>query len=114
MNRTSKTLRGTWDGKVHHLKPGKHAFPRALADAFKRQNPIMGTGMFGDLDTKYLVGIEEDNDDCSPAEQTKEIQALPSRRLDPKHFTIIPGVNGIYSRADVGTDLPQDTAFVKP
>ena len=112
-NRTKKTLEGTWDGRHYKITPGKNEFPRAQADAFRRQNPIMGTGMFGDQDTQYLIGIVEDNDDCSPVEQSKEISAYPmSRQSLP--VEVISGKNGIYSGRDVAQSLPADSNFVKP
>lgn len=113
VNRTTKPLNGTWDGRHYTINPGKHEFPRNQADAFRRQNPVMGTGLFGDQDTQYLIGIIEDNDDCSPIEQSKAVSVIPESQYSLP-VEVVHGKNGIHSVRDVSTSLPLDSNFVKP
>ena len=100
VNRTNKTLRGTWDGKRFDLEPGKHQFLRTQAEAFKRQNPVMGTGLWGDVETQYLCGIVEDGDPIDAIEQSHEIEAYNRAvRGGAVPVVVVPG-NGLFSRRD--------------
>jgi len=116
-NRTQRDLEGTWDGRTYTAKPGKNAYPLAIAEAIKRRNPIAGSddAMTGNF--QHLLGIEEQGDDCSPIEQSDEIE-LYNRRLQKNAIPImvIPGNTGMYAvkRADFPTPLTQDSTFVKP
>ena len=117
VNRTRRELTGVWDGIRHTVVSGKNAFPLAIAEAVKRQNPIMGSDdpMTGHL--QYLVGIEEQGDDCSPVEQSDEIELYNRQFLkNAVPIQIVPGNVGMYSvkRNDMGPTLPLDSAFVKP
>ncbi len=76
VNRTSKPLEATWDGKRYPLQPGDNPLPRAVAEAAKRQNPIMGTGGDGMWDMDYLVGIKEFGDPLTPVEQSTSPELL--------------------------------------
>lgn len=116
VNRSTKTLFGMFDGREYKITPGKHSYPRNLANKFKSQNPIMGTGMFGDTDTRYLIGIEEDNDPCDPIEQSDAIEAYDARKLHGhKQVEVVRGNNGLFSRGDLGSvPLGNDSKFVKP
>ena len=102
VNRTSKTLKGVWNAIQYDLAPGKHSFSEVMAEKFKAQNPVMGTG---DLDpyslaANSLLGIEEYGDDCSPIEQSDSIERChPSLHRRP--VEVVPGDNGIYSVRDV-------------
>ena len=117
VNRTQRKLEGMWDGRMHIAVPGKNEFPERIAEAIKMKNPIYGsddpiTGQF-----QYLLGIEEQGDDCSPIEQSKEVELY--NRGNYKNavpIVIVPGNTGLYSvkRNDIAGNLPQDTAFVKP
>lgn len=118
VNRTSRTLEGMWDGKTHTVAPkSRNSLPLIVADAIKRKNPIMGsddklTGQF-----QYLVGIEEQGDDCSPIEQSDEIELYNrSNYRNAVPIVIVPGNTGMYSvkRNDVAAPQPLDSAFVKP
>ena len=115
VNRTTKNLQVTWGGKRDPIFPGKNAFPEPIAEAAKRQNPVMGsldpaTGL-----CKYLVGIEEFEDDCSPIEQTDALQIVDRSKLTHARPTeVVPGDNGIYSVRDVAQGLPLLSNFVKP
>lgn len=117
VNRTKRNLEGMWDGKTHTIPPGKSSLPLIIAEAIKRKNPIMGsddrvTGQF-----QYLVGIEEQGDPTTPIEQSDEVELF--NRGNYKNavpIVIVPGNVGMYSvkRNDVASELPLDSAFVKP
>jgi len=116
VNRTTKELVVTWDGKRTKLPPSsKQALPIIVAEAAKRQNPLMGsldpfTGI-----CQYLVGIEEQGDDCSPIEQTNAIEVMNRSKMKNSRPTeVVPGDNGIYSVRDIAQSLPLDSTFVKP
>jgi hypothetical protein len=66
VNRSTKTLSGTWDGREYKIPPGKNSFPSAMAEKFKLQNPIKGTQDPYSLDCQYLLGIVELNDPIDP------------------------------------------------
>lgn len=115
VNRTSKNLTVTWDGKRIILTPGRNALPAIVAEAAKRQNPIMGSEDPVTLNMRYLVGIEEQEDDCSPVEQSPAIQRIDrSKMTNARPVEVVPGDNGIYSVRDIATSLPLDSGFVKP
>ena len=116
VNRTSRNLSGKWDGRDYIAPPGKSAYPRTIAEAIKRANPIMGSDdpITGQL--QYLIGIEESGDPTSPIEQSDVIE-LFSRppQKDDTPIIVIPGNSGMYSvkRAEVAAALPKDSNFVK-
>lgn len=115
VNRTSRNLEGVWDGKHYTIPPGASAFPIVQAEAFKRQNPVMGSEdpRLGVL--TYLIGIVEDRDDCSPLEQTDAIERWDRSKLAGARPTeVVPGDNGLYSVRQLGGTLPSDSTFVKP
>ncbi len=114
INRTSKVLDGKWDGKPYRLQPhSKQAYPVLVAEAFKRQNVVMGSEnpYTGEMD--YLVGIEEQGDPITPIEQTQVITRMDRKPLG-KNEEVVKGENGIYSVRDVAQSLPLDSSFVKP
>jgi flagellar basal body rod protein FlgF len=115
VNRTSKNLFVTWDGRRTALAPGKNQLPAIVAEAAKRQNPIMGSEDPVTLSMRYLVGIEEQEDDCSPIEQTNAVQRIDrSKMTNARPVEVVPGDNGIYSVRDVATTtLPLDVSFDK-
>ena len=99
VNRSSKTLSGTWDGRHYDLKPGQHSFPEVQALKFKEQNPIMGSEDPYTLQKEYLMGIVEHNDDISPVEQTSSIERWNrSKLVGAKPVEIVRG-NGIFQPA---------------
>ena len=122
VNRSHKILQGVWDGRHYELAPGKHSFTRIQAEAFRRQNPVMGSGdpkaMSSDNITggmQYLLGIEELKQDCSPIEQTNSIERWNREQMpNASKVEVVPGKNGLFSAQDVRTDLPNDANFVNP
>lgn len=126
VNRTSKKLKGTWDGRHFDVAPGEHMFPLKVAAAIKRQNPIMGTQGFEVWDVQYLVGIKEHGDDIGPIEQSNSPELINSQMLhgasiaNGKKVEVVQGVSGMYrTRNTVAAELPRnsgaiDTGFEKP
>lgn len=115
INRTSRTLEGTWDGRHYSLAPGKHAFADFMAQKFKEQNPIMGSEDQYSLSTDSLLGIEEQGDDCSPIEQSALIERFDRKRIPgaAERVQVVQGINGLYA-AERSAPLPTDGGFVKP
>jgi hypothetical protein len=118
VNRSSKTLKGVWDGRPYDIAPGKHSFPDIQASKFQEQNPIMGTEDPYTLQKQYLIGIIEHGDDCSPVEQSDHLTLQDiSGKLKSGELRIVPG-NGLYRPATdktnpFATGGPIDTSFVK-
>jgi hypothetical protein len=113
INRTSKQVEGMWDGKPYKIKAhAKEALPLIVAEAIKRQNVVMGSEDPYTGAMEYLVGIEEQGDDCSPIEQSKSITRM-NRKVMGKNEEVIKGDNGIYSVRDVAQSLPLSTSFTK-
>lgn len=114
VNRSSHLIKGVWNGRHFDIKPGKHSYPLIAARAIKRQNPIMGTQGHEIYDVKYLVGIEELGDDCSPIEQTDAVELMAPEVLHPgKKMTKVKGVTGLYGRGSVTTQAPNSGGMVE-
>lgn len=116
VNRTQETLKGTWDGRHYTITPGKHSYPRIQAEAFQRQNPIMGSEdprVFNSM--KYKIGIEENGDDCTPLTDLKEgIERWDRSKLPgARPSEVVPGDNGLYSlgRTAGSGPLPSTVGF---
>jgi hypothetical protein len=106
-NRTSQNVDGTWDGKPYRIKAhAKEALPLTVAEAIKRQNPVMGSEdpYSGSMD--YLVAILEQGDDDSPVEQNSKAITRMNRAPLNKNEEVVKGDNGIYSVRDVAQTLP--------
>lgn len=113
VNRTSKTLQGTWDGRQHKVTPGEHMLPKAIAEAVKRQNPLMGSQGLEIWDVIYLCGIKEQGDDISPIEQSDIVELVNPALLHAatlgrgQKMQTVPGVAGLYRhRNSVAAELP--------
>lgn len=120
INRSSKTLMGTWDGRHHEITPGKHSFPEIQALKFRDQHPIMGTENPMTLQKQYLIGIVELGDDVSPIEQSDSVALEDLRdKIASGELKLVRG-NGLFSQRDVtpspfaSTGGPVETTFVKP
>jgi hypothetical protein len=100
VNRSSKDLTGTWDGKHYVIKPGKHEFPDYKALKFKDQNPVMGSEDVRTGHIDYLIGIVEEGDPIDPIEQNLNAVEKWDRKTlgNARPTEIIPGDNGLYSR----------------
>lgn len=115
VNRSTKTLRGVWDGKHYILAPGKHEFSRTMAEKFKAQNPVMGTENKYTGEMQYLIGILEDNDDVTPIEPTTSITRKP---IEATQQVVESRAGGLYAHerqspvAVMGG--PVEGSFVKP
>lgn len=109
VNRTSKNLVGTWDGRHHIITPGKHEYPDYKAYKFRDQNPQMGSEDVRTGNITYLIGIVEDGDDITPIEQNYDaIEKWDRKTLNAKPVDIVPGNNGLYSRNNLAPG-PEDT-----
>lgn len=85
VNRTSKPLEGIWDGKRRSYPPGETPnVPMIQAEAVRRQHVLMGSADPYEMNVaEYLIGIPELKHDCSPLEQSDEVE-----RWDR---TLVPG-----------------------
>ena len=118
VNRTSKLLHGTWDGKPHDLPPGEYRCSRLEALAFRFQNPVMGRGTpLEDWASKseYLIGIVDDGDDISPIEQSSAPQRWDSGLVNGSNVEVIRPRGGGFSPEQRSILSPAgDEGFVKP
>lgn len=119
VNRSSKCLSATWDGKRYSFKPHqKLSLPATVAKAAKLQNPIMGSedltsmGINGFPHMEYLIGIEEWNEDCSPVEQTDSVEKADRSKMVGALPTEVVKVSG--SILPNRSSLPLDSTFVDP
>jgi hypothetical protein len=115
VNRTERNLNGTWDGRQYVIEPGKHQFPEIQAQAFKRQNPVMGSEDPYSLRMLYLMGIVEEGDDTSPIEQSAAVERFDRSKMggDRGKATIERG-HGTYGPLDKAPGLPINGSFVTP
>ena len=119
VNRTSKLLHGTYNGRPYDLPPGESRYSLKEARFFRYQNPVMGRGTpLEDWSSKaeYLVGIKELGDDCSPMEQTDAPQRWDTQIMSGNNVEVIRPRGGSYApevkqRVAVHND---DGVFVKP
>ncbi len=106
-----------WNGKIYHIAPGESAHPLVVAEALKRQNPIMGSDNPENGQLDYLLGIKEQRDPITPVEQSDEIELFNRRhQKNAVPIMIVPGNVGMYAvRSNaIKADLPVENAFVKP
>lgn len=115
VNRSTKTLHGTWDGRHYDIAPGNHAFPEIQAMKFREQNPVMGSENPYTGQKQYLMGIVEQGDDTAPIEQSSAISLQDlSAKLKSGELKIVPG-EGLYRpMMDASLPMGTDLAFVKP
>lgn len=113
VNRTSKPLNGTWNGRQFKVPPGETTHPIRIAEAIKRQNPIMGTQGSELFEVEYLCGIKEIGDDIFPVEQSDAKELMDPRILHAaaiasgKKLETVAGAAGMYrTRAAVASELP--------
>jgi hypothetical protein len=118
VNRTSKNLVGTWDGRQYTIEPGKHSFPAPLAEKFKAQNPIMGSLDPRTGERQSLLGIVEQHDDISPIEQNTEAVELWDRSKMGEalqNVEVVAGKTGLFSAKDLHQEAPKtNSTFVNP
>ena len=115
VNRTARDLNGTWDGRQYIIPPGRSQFPEIQARKFRDQNPIMGSEDPYTLRKKYLLGIEELNDDTSPIEQSDKIELSDRSKLpDQTPVTVIQGKGLFNPFVDSPNRLPTSTPGFVP
>ena len=113
VNRTSKTLAGTWDGRHYDIPPGKSSHPAIQARKFREQNPLMGSEDPQTLFSQYLIGIEEDGDDCSPVEQTASPERWNRAKTANPNVQVVKGNGALYA-TERHSPLGNDSMFDKP
>jgi hypothetical protein len=113
VNRTNKPLQGCWDGKHFEVAPGRSALNEQMARAAKLQNPIKGSDdpLTGNLD--YYLAVEEDGDNTSPVEFSKDVELYQNLRSKAIPIMIVPGKAGMYS-AEIASALTPDGLFTSP
>ena len=117
VNRTSKPLKGTHNGRPYDLLPGESKHPLEIAYFFRYQNPVMGRGTpLEDWSSKseYLVAIKELGDDCSPIEQTDSPQRWDSGLVNGPNVEVIRPRGGGFTPERLPTTGPTAEAFSKP
>ena len=118
VNRTSKMLHGTFNGKPYDIPPGESRYSRQEASYFKFQNPVMGRGTpLEDWNSKseYLIGIKEDGDDVTSIEQTNAPQRWDTEMVNGSNISIVRPRGGGYMpevRQPLRSNL-QDSGFSK-
>lgn len=119
VNRSSKTLYGTWDGRSYPIAPGKHEFPDYKAAKFKDQNPVMGSEDVRTGHVDYLLGIVEEGDPIDPIEQNPDAIEKWNRKTlgNARPTEVVAGDNGLYSRNQLApgpnSKGPVTTGFTK-
>lgn len=115
VNRTSKTLRGVWDGKSYDIAPGKSEFPDYKAYKFKDQNPVMGSEDPYTLEKQFLIGIVENGDDVTPIEQSDAIERFDrSKLVGARPTQVVAGEIGLFAKYGFEQKPSGDTGFTKP
>ena len=101
VNRTSKPLKGTWNGRPYDIPAnGEVHLPKKVALAVRFQNPIMGRGTpmeDWNVRSEYLIGIRECGDDCSPIEQTNAPQRWSTEMLSGPDAQVIRPIGGGFA-----------------
>ena len=100
VNRTSKMLKGTFNGKPYDIPPGESRFTRQEARFFRYQNPIMGRGTpleDWSVKSEYLIGIKEDNDPVDPVEQTNAPQRWNTEMVNGSNVEVVRPRGGSYA-----------------
>lgn len=119
VNRSSKPLEGTWDGKHYAIPPGESHFSRIQAIAFRYQNPIMGKGSpleDWNIRSEYLIGIKEDGDPLDPVEQTDAPQRWDTGTLTGDYILVRPrgGMPEVRQRVNVSPVTERTFDIDKP
>lgn len=110
VNRTSKPLKGTFNGRPYDIPLGESRFSCEEAMFFRYQNPVMGRGTpLEDWSSKseYLIGIKELHDDCSAIEQTDSPQRWDSMMVNGPNTEVIRPRGGSYA-PEVRQPLPRE------
>lgn len=122
VNRTSKPLIGTHNGRQYDLPPGESQHILKVARYFRYQNPIMGKGTpmeDWNIRSEYLIGIKECGDDCSPIEQTDAPQRWNTHAVNGPNVEVVTARGATYGEARSNSQLHGDVhgggaGFVKP
>lgn len=93
VNRSTQKLSGTWDGKPYDFAPLSETphVPYRAAKALKSQHPVNGTVGANMIGRKFLLGIKELNDDCSPLEQVEGAELIDPVQLHGEPLPLVKG-----------------------
>ncbi len=101
VNRTDGDLEACWGGRRYPLKPGDNPLPLRVAEAAKRQNPIMGSGT-NMWDMEFLVGIRELGDPIDPVKQSDSLELMdPVQLHGAKPHAVIAGKAQAFKNVNV-------------
>ena len=118
VNRSSRMLKGTFNGKPYDIPPGESRFSRQEAVFFRYQNPIMGRGTpleDWSVKSEYLIGIKEDGDPVDPVEQTNAPQRWDTGMVNGPNVEVIRPRGGGYAPEIRQPQAPlHDSGFSKP
>jgi hypothetical protein len=109
-NRSTAEVVGTFDGRTYRWAPGEtKTLPHNVAELCKRQNPVMGTEDFGDINSsEYLLALP--SDDASPIEQTSKAERFDRDTIGIDQTMQVVELNlkskGKKTRAAVAPNLP--------
>lgn len=114
VNRTSKPLEGTYDGKHYSIPPGESKWSKLEALFFRYQNPIMGRGSpleDWNIRSEYLIGIKEDGDPIDPVEQTDAPQRWDTGALTGDYILVRPRGGAVEVRQRVNVSPVTERTF---
>lgn len=128
VNRTSKPLIGTFNGRQYDLPPGESQHILKIARYFRYQNPIMGKGTpmeDWNIRSEYKIGIKEQGDDCAPLTEAeaKASDVSPQRwntqAVNGPNVQVVAARGATYGEAKSNSQLHGDSfgggaGFVKP
>ena len=126
VNRLSRPVKCTWEGRHMEFAPGKHSVPEQVALAARQQNPIYGTEVDGPYmpDFQHYVGIPDapyfDPVDSISESQEKELfnlqalrGAIPVKLVD--NIQLVPGFRSIQAQSSpLISGGPTTSGFVDP
>jgi len=115
INRSSKTVEGVFDGVRYFWAPNEEKMlPAHIAELCKRQNPVMGTEDFADINSaEYLLALP--SDDASPIEQTDKPERFDRDTIGIDQTQQVVELNlktkGKKTRAGVALNAPNPTGI---
>lgn len=120
VNRTSKKLKGTFNGRPYDIPSGESRYTIEEALFFRNQNPVMGRGTpLEEWTTREesLIGIKELGDDCSPIEQTDAPQRWDTNMVNGYNtWNLVRSRAGFQpeaARQPLSTDIQGGNGFTK-
>lgn len=115
INRSSQPVEGIFDGVRYVWQPNEEKMlPNNVAELCKRQNPVMGTEDFADINSaEYLLALP--SDDASPIEQTEKAERFDRDTIGIDQTQQVVELNlktkGKKTRAGVALNAPNPTGI---